>query len=62
MTDSGGVRNLLRNSADFTPLEFSQRFLGTFSDDRNTIAGRWESSSDGSDWEHDFDLTYTRVA
>lgn len=29
---------------------FSQRFAGTFSDDRDTIVGRWESSSDGSSW------------
>ncbi|HEY1466333.1 MAG TPA: hypothetical protein VGF11_04705 [Acidimicrobiales bacterium] len=41
--------------------DFSQRFTGTFSDDGNTIAGRWERSADGSSWEHDFDLTYTRV-
>ena len=61
MTFSGGVWNLFRNSADFTPLEFSQRFSGTFSNDGNTIAGRWESSTDGSQWQHDFDLTYTKV-
>jgi hypothetical protein len=41
--------------------EFSQRFTGTFSDDGSTIAARWEKSSDGSHWDHDFDLTYTRV-
>ena len=29
--------------------------------DDNTIAGTWESSSGGSTWEHDFDLTYTRT-
>ena len=57
-----GVWTLRRESADFSPLDFSQRFTGTFSDDGKTIAGRWESSSDGSSWEHDFDLTYTRVA
>lgn len=39
---------------------FSQRFIGTFSGDGNTIAGRWEKSVDGSNWEHDFDLIYTR--
>lgn len=42
--------------------DFSQRFTGTLSEDDNTIVGRWESSADGSSWEHDFDLTYTRVA
>jgi hypothetical protein len=40
---------------------FSQRFTGIFSDDGNTIKSCWESSSDGSNWEHDFDLTYTRA-
>ena len=41
--------------------EFSQRFTGTLSDDGATIAARWEKSSDGSRWDHDFDLIYTRV-
>ncbi|MCI0712105.1 MAG: hypothetical protein L0154_18260 [Chloroflexi bacterium] len=40
---------------------FHQRFTGTFSDDGNRITGSWEMSSDGTNWEHDFDLTYTRV-
>jgi hypothetical protein len=40
--------------------EFFQRFSATFSDDGDTITGRWEASSDGSTWETDFDLTYTR--
>jgi hypothetical protein len=39
---------------------FWQRFTGTFSEDGKTIRGRWESSSDGSQWELDFDLTYTK--
>jgi hypothetical protein len=39
---------------------FSQRFTGTFDETGDTIAGTWESSSDGSTWERDFDLTYTR--
>jgi hypothetical protein len=41
---------------------FWQRFTGTFSNDGKTIQGRWEKSSDGSQWELDFDLTYTRVS
>ena len=41
--------------------DFSQRFTGTFSEDGNTIAGRWDTSNDGTSWTHDFDLTYTRV-
>ncbi len=40
---------------------FSQRFSGTFSDDGNTITAKWEKSSDGVSWEHDFDLTYPRL-
>ncbi len=63
-----GVRDELRfrrlealpSSPDFSPLHFSQRFTGAFSD--NTIDGRWEASRDGTSWEHDFDLTYTKVA
>ncbi len=39
---------------------FSQRFTGTFSDDGTTITARWEKSSDGTRWDHDFDLTYRR--
>jgi hypothetical protein len=39
---------------------FSQRFIGTFSNDGRIIKGGWEKSSDGSTWEHDFDLTYTK--
>ena len=37
-------------------------FTGTFSKDGSTIAGRWEICHDGNSWEHDFDLTYTKVA
>lgn len=40
---------------------FSQRFSGMFSEDNNVITGRWEMSSDGSTWELDFNITYTRV-
>jgi hypothetical protein len=40
---------------------FWQRFTGVFADDGNTIKGAWEGSADGSDWRHDFYLTYTKV-
>jgi hypothetical protein len=40
---------------------FSQRFTGTLGDDGSTIMARWEKSSDGAHWDHDFDLTYTRL-
>jgi hypothetical protein len=55
MTFSGGIWTLWR---DFPG--FSQRFHATFSEDHNVITARWEKSSDGSKWEHDFDITYTR--
>jgi hypothetical protein len=61
MSFDNGIWKLWRNSADFSPLTFSQRFTGTFSDDGKTIEGRWEISKDGPSWEHDFDLTYTKV-
>jgi hypothetical protein len=60
MTLDAGVWTLLRDKPDFTPLRFSQRFTGTFSDDETTIAGCWERT-EGSSWQHDFGLTYTRV-
>ena len=61
MTFREGVWELSRTSPDFSPLDFSQRFAGTFSDDGNTIHGRWEICHDGSTWEHDIELTYARV-
>jgi len=56
-----GVWTLLRNAPDFTPLEFSQRFTGTFSADGRRIDGRWESAPDGAAWELDFHLSYTKT-
>ncbi len=61
MSLADGTWELLRDSPDFSPLDFSQRFTGRFSDDGDTIRGTWEKSFDGSNWEHDFDLTYRRV-
>ena len=40
---------------------FSQRFSGMLSDDGDSIRATWEKSRDGSDWEHDFDLIYTKT-
>jgi hypothetical protein len=45
-----------RNSANF-----SQRYEGTISSDGDTITARWEKSGDGLNWEHDFNVTYTRI-
>jgi hypothetical protein len=56
MSLAGGLWKLWRNAPGF-----SQRFIGTFSDDTNTITGCWEKSTDGSNWENDLQVTYTRA-
>jgi hypothetical protein len=56
MSLSDGVWKLWRDWPGF-----SQRFTGTFTNDGRTIEGAWETSTDGSTWEHDFDLVYTKV-
>ena len=55
------VWKLWRDTPDFSPLDFSQRYTGTFADDGTTITGSWEISHDGKTWEHDFELTYTKI-
>jgi len=40
---------------------FSQRFTGTFVDYGLSIIGKGELSRDGSRWEPDLELTYTRT-
>jgi hypothetical protein len=60
MAFDGRVWTLWRDEPDFTSLEFRQRFTGTFNDDGRTIDGTWEICHDGSTWEKDFDITYTR--
>lgn len=40
---------------------FSQRFEGKISKDSYKILAKWEKSEDGQKWEHDFDVTYTRM-
>jgi hypothetical protein len=61
MDFADGVWTLTRESPDFSPLDFRQRFTGIFSADANTITGAWEQGHDGGEWEHDFDLTYRRA-
>ena len=56
MSFSDGTWKMWRTSPDF-----SQRFEGKFNDDGKTITAHWKKSSNGSIWEHDFDVTYTRV-
>lgn len=61
MSFEDGVWKLWRDEPDFSPLDFSQRYAGTVSADGETIAGAWEISHDGTTWEKDFDLIYTRA-
>jgi hypothetical protein len=60
MTFDGVSWTLERLRADFTPLDFSQRYIGTFADDGSTIRGAWEFRNDGEPWQTDFELSYHR--
>jgi hypothetical protein len=40
---------------------FWQRYERTVSKNGKIIPGLWKESADGSKWEHDFDVTYTRL-
>jgi hypothetical protein len=57
MTFDGSLWTMHRDAAGF-----HQRFTATLSDDGKTIAGRWEGSADGSAWDLDFHVTYTKIA
>jgi hypothetical protein len=61
MSFADGVWTLTRESPEFSPLDFQQRFTGTFSQDGNIISGAWEKRLNGAGWAHDFDLTYRRA-
>ena len=61
MTFDGGGWTLLRTAPDFSPLDFAQRFTATLSGDGDTLPGRWETSTDGNDWQLDFELTCRRA-
>jgi hypothetical protein len=60
MTFDGREWTLLRQTADDSPLDFRQRYVGRLSDDARTIDGQWEID-DGGGWRTDFRLTYRRA-
>ncbi len=60
MSLTDNIWRLWRDEADFSPLDFHQRYTGTVSDGGQAITGSWEICHDGRTWEHDFDLSYTR--
>jgi hypothetical protein len=52
----GGIWHMWREEPGFW-----QRFVGTLGQGGGTISGRWEKSSDGVNWQHDFDINYSRL-
>ena len=56
------VWTLWRDEADFSPLDFGQRYTGIISDDGRAITGSWEICHDGTTWEHDFELSYRKLS
>ncbi|MDO9457327.1 hypothetical protein [Nocardioides sp.] len=54
-----GELTLERTRADFSPLDFSQRYVGTVGEGR--IDGAWFMAEDHRTWDKDFDLVYTRL-
>jgi hypothetical protein len=60
MTLDDCMWKLWRDEADFSPLDFRQRFTGTISRDCQVIEGAWEICHDGNSWRHDFHLTYRK--
>jgi hypothetical protein len=55
MSFDGGVWRMWREAPGFW-----QRFSATVGADGDSLRGAWEKSPDGSTWEHDFDIVYTR--
>lgn len=60
MTLESGTWKLWRDEADFSPLDFRQRFTGTFTEDGDRIEGTWEITEEDGSWVKDFDLVYGR--
>ena len=57
MSFSEGVWKMWRNAPGFC-----QRYEGIMSKNGKTITARWEKSADGAAWEHDFDVTDTKIS
>jgi hypothetical protein len=65
--DSRGVFRLYQASIGDGALRFwrnapglSQRYVGTFEDDGNTLVGRWQMCEDGVNWTDDLAITFRR--
>ena len=66
-SDSRGISRIYQMSFDDHSWKiwrqapgFSQRFTASLSSDGRQMKGAWETSPDEVNWQHDFDLTYTR--
>ena len=64
--DSRGVTRLYEMSLEHEDWKvwrsspgFSQRFIGTVRD--TAMTGYWEKSSDGTNWELDFEMVFTKA-
>ena len=61
MSFDGRTWTLTRRAADFSPLDFAQRFTADLVDGGDTLTGAWYTGSGGDDWQLDFRLTYRRA-
>jgi hypothetical protein len=61
MNIADGVWTMERTKPDFSDFNFSQRFVGRFSEDGNRIDATFEIAHDHETWEKDFDAVYHRV-
>jgi hypothetical protein len=56
MTFNYGILKLWRNSPGF-----SQRFSGTFKENKNKFTGVWELYENDINWKKDLEITYIRI-
>jgi hypothetical protein len=59
MSFGDGRWEMTRTKPDFSPLDFSQRWTATVSED--LIEGTWEITGADGEWNKDFDLSYRRI-
>ena len=62
MTLEDRTWTLSRTAPDFSPLNFSQRYTATISEDGGLIEGRWEIADEPEAWRLDFELSYARIS
>ena len=60
MSLENGQWKLWRDEADFSPLDFYQRFTGKIDGTEKVIESAWEQSDDGKNWHADFKIIYQK--